>query len=118
MDFNFCVRHRHCTFLKRGGGHDECHIGKENADPRQITLFVKPQEASMGKLTLAETVREHSRGEKATREGRSRYWSEPWAYPFESDEHYEARRQAFEQGFNSQFQPQRRPDIKRRVSEG
>jgi hypothetical protein len=45
----------------------------------------------MGKLTLEEKVREHNRGRKAAREGRSRYWSEPWAYPFESDEHYNAR---------------------------
>jgi hypothetical protein len=53
----------------------------------------------MGKLTPEETVREHNRGRKAVGEGRSRYWSEPWAYPFESDEHYEERRQAFERGY-------------------
>jgi len=41
---------------------------------------------------------------KAAREGRSRYWSEPWAYPFESDEHYAERRQAFEQAYDPQFQ--------------
>jgi hypothetical protein len=57
----------------------------------------------MGKLTLEETVREHNRGKKAVGEVRSRYWSEPWAYPFESDEHYEERRQAFEQGYDHQF---------------
>jgi len=56
----------------------------------------------MGKLTPAETVREHNLGQKAASEGRSRYWSEPWAYPFESDEHYEGRREAFEQGFSVQ----------------
>ena len=58
----------------------------------------------MGKLTPEETVREHNRGRKAVGEGRSRYWSEPWAYPFESDEHYEQRRQAFERGYDHQFQ--------------
>jgi hypothetical protein len=58
----------------------------------------------MDKLTLEETVREHNRGRKAVDGGRSRYWSEPWAYPFESDEHYELRRQAFEQGYSDQFQ--------------
>ena len=36
----------------------------------------------MGKLTPEEAVREHNRGKKAVGEGRSRYWSEPWAYPF------------------------------------
>ena len=56
----------------------------------------------MGKLTSEETVREHNRGKKAVGEGRSRYWSEPWAYPFESDEHYELRRQAFEQCYTAQ----------------
>jgi hypothetical protein len=45
----------------------------------------------MGTLTPDETVREHNRGRKAAGDGRSRYWSEPWAYPFESDEHYELR---------------------------
>lgn len=44
------------------------------------------------KLTPEETVREHNRGKKTAGEGRSRYWSEPWACPFESDEHYEERR--------------------------
>jgi hypothetical protein len=68
-----------------------------------ISLQVRSQEASMGKLTPEETVREHNRGRKAVGEGRSRYWSEPWAYPFESDEHYEERRQVFEQGYNHQF---------------
>jgi hypothetical protein len=58
----------------------------------------------MGKLTTEEAVREHNRGKKAVGEGRSRYWSEPWAYPFESDEHYEERRQAFEWGYDHQFQ--------------
>jgi hypothetical protein len=58
----------------------------------------------MGILTLEETVLEHNRGKKAAGEGRSRYWSEPWAYPFESDEHYEGRREAFDRGFDPRFQ--------------
>jgi hypothetical protein len=58
----------------------------------------------MGKLRPEEAVREHNRGRKAIDEGRSRYWSEPWAYPFESNEHYELRRQAFEQSYCHQFQ--------------
>jgi hypothetical protein len=58
----------------------------------------------MGILTPEETVREHNRGNKAAGEGRSRYWSEPWAYPFESDEHYEGRREAFEHGYDPQLQ--------------
>src|SRR5215831_3345567 len=48
----------------------------------------------MGKLTAEQKVREYNRGQKAAREGRSRSWSEPWAYPFESDQHYEERREA------------------------
>jgi hypothetical protein len=44
------------------------------------------------------------RGQKAVREGRSRYWSEPYAYPFESDEHYEGRAGDFDQGYDDQFQ--------------
>jgi hypothetical protein len=55
----------------------------------------------MGTLTPKATAREHNRGQKAGSEGRSRYWSEPWAYPFESDEHYEGRRLAFEHGFEA-----------------
>jgi hypothetical protein len=53
----------------------------------------------MGKLTVEQKVREHDRGQKAANEGRPRSWSEPWAYPFESDEHYEERREAFNQGY-------------------
>jgi hypothetical protein len=53
----------------------------------------------MGKLTAEQKVREHNRGQKAAREGRSRSWSEPWAHPFESDQHYEERREAFNQGY-------------------
>jgi hypothetical protein len=47
----------------------------------------------MGKLTAEQKVREYNRA----REGRSRSWSEPWAYPFESNQHYEERREAFNQ---------------------
>jgi hypothetical protein len=53
----------------------------------------------MGKLTVEQQMRERNRGQKATNEGRPRSWSEPWAYPFESDEHYEERREAFNQGY-------------------
>jgi hypothetical protein len=64
-----------------------------------ITLLVESQEASMGKLTAEQKVREYNRGKKAASEGRSRSSSEPWAYPFESDQHYEERREAFNQGY-------------------
>jgi hypothetical protein len=53
----------------------------------------------MGKLTVEQKTRERERGQKAAREGRPRSWSEPWAYPLESDEHYEERREAFNQSF-------------------
>jgi hypothetical protein len=66
---------------------------------RLITLLVTSQKASMGKLTVEQKVREHDRGQKAAKGGRPRSWSEPWAYPFESDEHYEERREAFNQGY-------------------
>ena len=56
----------------------------------------------MGKLE--QKVCEYNRGQKAAREGRSRYWSAPSAYPFESDEHYEGRAKAFDQGYDDQFQ--------------
>jgi hypothetical protein len=46
----------------------------------------------MGKLTAEQKVREYNRGQKAASEGRSRSWSEPWAYPFESDQHYGTQR--------------------------
>jgi hypothetical protein len=58
----------------------------------------------MGKLTAEQKVREYNRGQKAAREGRSRYWSEPSAYPFESTQHYEARAEAFAEGYDDQFQ--------------
>jgi hypothetical protein len=69
-----------------------------------ITVLVQSSEASMGKLTAEQKVREYSRGQKAAREGRSRYWSEPSAYPFESNQHYEARAEAFGEGYDDQFQ--------------
>jgi hypothetical protein len=53
----------------------------------------------MGKLTAEQTVRDYNRGQKAAGEGRSRSWSEPCAYPFESGQHYEERREAFNQGY-------------------
>lgn len=53
----------------------------------------------MGTLTAEQKVREYNRGQKAAREGRSRSWSEPWAYPFESNQRYEERREAFNQGY-------------------
>src|SRR3954454_6924190 len=52
----------------------------------------------MGKLTAEQKVREYNRGQKAASEGRSRSWSDPWAYPFESNQHYEERREAFQPG--------------------
>jgi hypothetical protein len=66
---------------------------------RLITLLVKSQEVSMGKLTAEQKAREYNRGQKAASEGRSRSWSEPWAYPLESDQHYEERREAFNLGY-------------------
>jgi hypothetical protein len=58
----------------------------------------------MGKLTTEQNEREYNRGQKAARQGRSRYWSEPSAYPFESDQHYEGRAEAFDQGYDDQSQ--------------
>ena len=80
MDFNFRVRHRLCNFLKRGSSHDERHISQRcEVNLSVISLLVRSQEASMGKLTPEETVHEHNRGRKAVGEGRSRYWSEPYS---------------------------------------
>jgi len=53
----------------------------------------------MGKLTAEQKVRQYNRRQKAASEGRSRSSSEPWAYPFESDQHYEERRAAFDPGY-------------------
>jgi hypothetical protein len=58
----------------------------------------------MGKLTAEQKVREYNRGQKAAREGRSRYWSEPSAYPFEPTQHYEARAEASGEVHDDQFQ--------------
>jgi hypothetical protein len=69
----------------------------------QSPLLVESQEASMSKLTAEQKVREYNRGQKAAKKGRSRYWSEPSAYPFESDEHYQGRTEAFDQGYDDQF---------------
>ena len=68
-----------------------------------MTIRVRSQETSKSKLTPEVAARELARGQKAASECRSRYWSEPWAYPFESDEHYEGRREAFERGFDPSF---------------
>jgi hypothetical protein len=56
----------------------------------------------LSKLTAEQKVREYNRGQKAAKDGRSRYWSEPSAYPFESDEYYQGRTEAFDQGFDDQ----------------
>ena len=55
----------------------------------------------MGKLNgrAEDAGARHDPGQKVASEGRPRSWSEPWAYPFESDEHYEERREAFNQGY-------------------
>ena len=57
----------------------------------------------MGKLTIEQNEGEYNRGQKAAKEGRSRYWSEASAYPFESDQPYEGRAEAFAQGYDDQF---------------
>lgn len=43
--------------------------------PRRMTLCVRQQEATIDKLTPEETLREHNRGQKAARDGRSQT---PW----------------------------------------
>jgi hypothetical protein len=62
-------------------------------DPRPINLLVESQEASMSKSkpTAEQKVREYNRGQKAAKKGRSLYWSDPSAYPFESNEPYQGR---------------------------
>jgi hypothetical protein len=57
----------------------------------------------MGELTIEQKVCECNRGQNAASEGRSGYWSEPSAYPFESDEHYQGRTEAFDQRYDDQF---------------
>jgi hypothetical protein len=69
-----------------------------------ITVLVQSSEANVVKLTAEQKVCEYNRGQKAARQGRSRYWSGPSAYPFESNEHYEGRAGAFDQGYDDQFQ--------------
>jgi hypothetical protein len=64
-----------------------------------ISAVNKAQEMSMGKLTAEQKLREYNRGQKAASECRSRSSSEPWAHLFESDQHYEERRDAFNQGY-------------------
>ena len=58
----------------------------------------------MGTLTPEQKMHKYNRGLKAAKEGRSRYWSEPSAYPFESNRHYEGRAGAFDRGYDDQFQ--------------
>jgi hypothetical protein len=99
VDF-FIRRHNTCFYLPLRGSNDR---PVKSAKP-SITVLVQSSEASMGTLTADQKVREYNRGQKAAREGRSRYWSEPSAYPFESDEHYEGRAGAFDQGYDDQFQ--------------
>ena len=67
----------------------------------------------MSKLTAEQKVREYNRGQKAAKQGHSRYWSEPSVYPFESDEHYQGRTEAFDQGYDDQFWHQLKPEIAR-----
>jgi hypothetical protein len=79
-------------------------FGTGRASSLTFTLLTQTlQEASMSKLTAEQKVREYNRGQKAAKNGRSRYWSEPSAYPFESDEHYQGRTEAFDQGYDDQF---------------
>jgi len=56
----------------------------------------------MGKLTAEQKLREYNRGQRTAREGRPR--SEPSAYPFESNQHYDGRSEAYGQGYDDQFQ--------------
>jgi hypothetical protein len=67
----------------------------------------------MSKLTAEQKVCEYNRGQKAAKDGRSRYWSEPSAYPFESDEHYQGRTEAFDQGFDDQSWRELKRDVAR-----
>jgi hypothetical protein len=47
---------------------------------------------SKSKLTAEQKVREYNRGQKAAKKGRSLCWSDPSAYPFESNEPYQGRK--------------------------
>jgi hypothetical protein len=102
VDF-FIRRHNSSFYLPLRGSNDRAVKSAKLNEP-SITVFVQSSEASMGTLTADQKVREYNRGQKAAREGRSRYWSEPSAYPFESDEHYEGRAGAFDEGYDDQFQ--------------
>jgi hypothetical protein len=102
VDF-FIRRHNSCFYLPLHGSNDRA-VKSAKLSESSITFFVQSSEASMGTLTADQKVREYNRGQKAAREGRSRYWSEPSAYPFESDEHYEGRAGAFDEGYDDQFQ--------------
>jgi hypothetical protein len=66
-------------------------------------VLLSAREVSMSKLTAEQKVREYNRGQKAAKKGQSRYWSDPSAYPFESEEHYQGRAEAFDQGYDDQL---------------
>jgi hypothetical protein len=66
-------------------------------------VLLSAREVSMSKLTAEQKVREYNRGQKAAKKGQSRYWSDPSAYPFESEEHYQGRTEAFDQGYDDQL---------------
>jgi hypothetical protein len=72
VDF-FIRRHNSCFYLPLRGSNDR---PVKSAKP-SITVLVQSSEASMGTLIADQKVREYNRGQKAAREGRSRYWSEP-----------------------------------------
>jgi hypothetical protein len=71
-------------------------------DFRKIALLIESMGMSMGKLTADQKTRAYNRGQNAAKKGHSRYWSEPSAYPFESDEHYQGRTEAFDRGYADQ----------------
>tara|TARA_Y100000031_G_C8005576_1_gene285649 strand:- start:137 stop:337 length:201 start_codon:yes stop_codon:yes gene_type:complete len=43
----------------------------------------------------------HNEGEKAASEGKSSFWSSPWANPFETHEQHDKDREAFKKGFDN-----------------
>ena len=70
MDFNFCASHCLCNFLKCGSDYDDLQISQGEVNLSLTSHLVRSQEASMGTLTLEETVREYKRGKKAVGERR------------------------------------------------
>src|SRR6516165_8023672 len=109
------AKHRHLALLTPSGAVGTCRLwtfATNNISvawnqyvtqtfdcQKEWSWLVSSQETSIAKLTVEQKMRERERGQKAAREGRPRSWSEPWAYPFESDEHYEERKEAFNQGY-------------------